>query len=244
LLKTFLLPPALQLLLMGFALVLWRKSKKIAYALILFSWVSLLALSLPAVSGWLFEWLEAPYIEQAEPSLVDVGAIVILGGGRKRNLPEYDEDQVSYHSLWRLRYGARLAKQLGLPIIVSGGTVYPYETISEAAISANLLSEDYGIETVWQEGDSRDTWHNAIYTAKLAKEKGISQVILVTHAYHMRRAQMAFEQAGLDVVPMATGFFSVSGDQWINHWLPKGAALYRSQVALHEYLGLLYYRLR
>ena len=245
LLKTFILPPAFQLLVLAVGLILWRRAKKTAYLLIGLAWVSLLLLSLPVVSFGLFNWLESPYIAQlSDESVVDAEAIVVLGGGRQLNLPEYGGDQVSYQALWRLRYGARVARQLQLPVIVSGGKVYPYEELSEAAMAAKLLIEEYGIADVWQEGESRDTWQNAQKTADFARQKNIQNVILVTHAYHMRRAESAFRHFGLNVIPMATGFYSVRGSGWINDWLPQAAALNASRRALHEYIGLVFYRLR
>ncbi len=227
------------------SLMLWKRRKITSRFLMFLAWASLAAFSLPIVSSKLFVWLEAPYVSQAnQRNLSDVEAIVVLGGGRERNTPEYGgEDQVSYHSLWRLRYGARLAKEYQLPVIASGGTVYPYEELSEAAIATKVLEEEFGVAHVWQEGNSRDTWQNAQKTAALLNIKEIEKVILVTHAYHMRRAIYAFEQAKVQVVPMPTGFFS-GDNNWLNDWLPTASALNKSRIAIHEYLGLAFYRAR
>ena len=64
----------------------------------------------------------------------------------------------------------------------------PYETISEATVAAELLEKEFFIERVIQEPNSRDTWHNALNTSELLKQQNILTVLLVTHAYHMRRA--------------------------------------------------------
>lgn len=251
LLKTFLLPPALQLLLLLIAALLWARYKLLSRLLAVFAWLSLCLLSLPVITTSLFAWLEAPYLK---PALIDadkpVQAIVVLGGGREANAPEFDgRDQVSHASLWRLRYGSRLAKQYQLPVIVSGGTVYPYEVDSEALLAMQTLQQDFGVEEVWQEDQSRDTWQNAHKTAALLKARelndgSIGKVILVTHAYHMRRSELAFRQAGLDVIPMATGFFSTANTGYWDAWLPKAKALNGSRVALHEFLGLVFYSLK
>lgn len=247
LLKTFLLPPALQLAMFALGALLWRRAKVTAVTLVLLAWFSLLLLSLPALSYHLLRWLEAPYLGGV---LVDnrhseAGAIVVLGAGRQRNSPEYGEDQVSYHGMWRLRYGAHLARQLPLPVVVSGGLVRPYNTRSEAAIGGRLLRVDLGVSNpVWLEEESRNTWENAQYTAALLADKNIKTVILVTHAYHMRRAQLSFEHFGLEVIPMATGFLGFSGSGWWDGWLPDTTSLYRSRIALHESMGLLAYSLK
>lgn len=243
--KQLLLPPAIQLGLMLAAVICYRRWRRCAWVLVLVAWSSLLLFSIPIVSSRLFHWLEAPYIEQASITRQhDAQVIVILGGGRKRNNPEYGGDQVSHHTLWRLRYGARLAKQLRLPVIVSGGRVYPFEQLSEAELAKSLLTEEWGVETVWLEDNSRNTWENAHKTAALLREKSIDNIILVTHAYHMRRAQRVFEATGLSITPMATGFISTDIHGWVNDYIPRASALLNSRKALHEYLGLLFYWLR
>jgi uncharacterized SAM-binding protein YcdF (DUF218 family) len=205
------------------------------------------------VSTSLFNWLEQPYKTQEFVLDEDVGAIVVLGAGRWRNLPEYQlQDQPSYYAMWRLRFGARLAKQYNLPIIVSGGTVYPYETISEAAISARFLRDELQVDEVWEEGNSRDTWQNAKNSLALLSERGIQKVAIVTHAYHMRRAELAFHRAiknsadfsSIVVTPMPTGFLHQTKSGWWDDYLPRSIELQKSRTALHEYLGLLFYGLR
>lgn len=67
----------------------------------------------------------------------------------------------------------------------------------------------------------------------------------------MRRAQYSFMQAGVDAIPMATGFYSsrlLSDDEpwygWWDAWLPSSYYLNQSRIALHEYFGLLFYYFR
>ena len=50
-------------------------------------------------------------------------AIVILGGGVRRNAPEYGGDTVGRLTLDRVRYGAFVARATGLPVLVTGGVV-------------------------------------------------------------------------------------------------------------------------
>ncbi len=242
--KTFLLPPALQILMLILALLLWRRWKIVSSVLLGSACLSLLLLSLPIVSAQLFVWLESPYRVAPELRERNVQTIIVLGGGRERHAPEYGGDQVNRMALQRLRYGAYLAKQLQVPIIVSGGRVYPYEQQSEAQLAKAVLQKEWGIADVWLEEQSRDTWQNAQLTAVLLKERDIQRVVLVTHAYHMRRAVLSFSRAGVEVIPMATGFFSSDIDGWWDDYLPRASALQGSAIALHEYMGLLFYRLR
>jgi len=236
------------------AVVIWSRYRLFARLLMFLAWFTLALLSLPIVSTGLFSWLERPYLETAMPirQATDTATprpspeiIVVLGGGRMHSAPEHaGRDQVSHQSLWRLRYAATLAKEFELPVIASGGTVYPYEQVSEAALADEVLRNDFGLSGVIQEGLSRNTWENAYNTASLLEEKGLKTVFLVTHAYHMRRAEFIFREAGVNVVPVATGFFSTKNDEWWDAWLPTARALSNSKVALHEYLGLGAYYLK
>ena len=102
------------------------------------------------------------------------------------------------------------------------------------------------MKDVWLEEHSHTTAENAQFTAQLLKEKGIDTVLLVTHAYHMPRAVAIFEKSGVKVVPAPTAL-SVKrkgNGPVIMSWLPSAPAMYGSYMALHELVGLAWYRLR
>ena len=253
--KTLLLPPALQIILLLLGFILWPFRRKIAITCFFCGFMSLWLLSTPIISHSLYQWLEAPYRDTSSVAISNIPqraqAIVVLGGGRHYNAIEYNSDNGSmidtanYHFLWRLRYAAYLANHSKLPVIVSGGIPYATKQESEALLGAQILSHEFGVYPVWQEGNSRNTWENAQLTQPLLQEKGIDHVVLVTQAYHMRRSSYAFTQAGITHTPMATGFLSNQPlDLWWQRWLPNSTALMDSRTALHEYLGLLFYRMK
>jgi len=181
-------------------------------------------------------------LEQRSPPLMSsmvngAQAIAILGGGRLTNAPEYGgSDMPNYWTLARLRYGAKLQRQTGLPILVSGGTP-DGSTISEAAIMANSLRDDFATPVRWLEETSDDTKQNARFSAEIFRQARIRKIILVTDALHMHRAQLLFAQAGLTVVAAPTVFFNKERLTLLS-FLPSGEGLRRSEYALHEWLGL------
>ena len=73
----------------------------------------------------------------------------------------------------------------------------------------------------------------------------ISHVYLVTHAWHMPRAQRAFERAGLRVTPAPTAFTTLDRAHrgWLGY-LPSTHGLSLSSIALREKIGSLYYESR
>jgi len=70
-------------------------------------------------------------------------------------------------------------------------------------------------------------------------------VILVTSAFHMRRSAWLFRQAGVDVFPYPVDFRVPEGRAFtILHLLPAAEGLKKTELALREWYGYLYYRLR
>jgi uncharacterized SAM-binding protein YcdF (DUF218 family) len=149
-----------------------------------------------------------------------------------RATPEYG-DTVSTHSLLRVRYGAKLAKQFDLPVLVTGGVVYGGEP--EAAVMATVMGDEFGVTPKWIEGRSRHTGENLRFSAELLKPN-IRRVLLVTEDFHMRRALAHCEAAGLICYSAPVSSSSRSSDSWIQH-LPNAGALQQSYAALHELLG-------
>ncbi|WP_211451766.1 YdcF family protein [Collimonas antrihumi] len=194
--------------------------------------------------------LVAPLEQRVLPLAVDVAgatngaqAIVILGMGKLANAPEYDgEDVASYLTLARLRYGAKMHRQTGLPILVSGG-MPDGSKMSEAAVMARSLREDFSTPVKWIEGASDDTEQNAKFSAAILAQAGVKKIILVTDALHMPRSQMMFARTGLEVVIAPTVFFSRDRLTLLS-FLPSGEGMRRSGYALHEWLGVFWYKAR
>ncbi len=244
LLSTLLFPPAINLILLAFAWPFRRRMPWLAAGCVFIALSSLYALSTPMGAYGLLQGLQRSPALSSGPLESGVGAIVVLGGGRYRSAPEYGEDTVSMAALVRLRYGVRLYRQHGLPLLVSGGNVYE-QRLPEAELMARVLVEDFGVPVRWREIASRNTWENARFSAALLSAAGISRVLLVTHASHMPRSLDAFRRNGIRVIAAPTGFFShPSPGRGALNWVPRASALHASTVALHEYLGLLWYRLR
>ncbi|MBK7593641.1 MAG: YdcF family protein, partial [Betaproteobacteria bacterium] len=110
-----------------------------------------LALSTPIVSGAGSPSRRFPAAgpDQGESAQ----AIVIPGGGVRRNAPEYGGDTLGRLTLERVRYGARLAKQTGLPLLVTGGSVTG-NTVPEAVLMKEALEK--GIQCAGCDGWKRN----------------------------------------------------------------------------------------
>jgi len=171
-------------------------------------------------------------------------AIVVLGGGRYADAPEYGADTVSKETLARLRYAARLYRQTGLPILLSGGAPFK-ERQTEAEIMAQTLADNFGIKATWIEKRSSNTFENAKYSKEILDKAGIKQVLLVTSASHMRRSMWSFNTLGVDATPAPTGFATLDkARRGLLGLMPSAYGLALTQRAMHERLGLMWYKMK
>ncbi len=236
LLKTLFLPPAGPLLVLALGLILGRR--RLAFVGLALAWFA----ATPLVGDNLLATRQT-YPALAEP-LPEAQAIVVLTAGRLRQAPEYGGADVPDRvTLVRLRYAARLHHRTGLPVLVTGGRVDPADRTPLGRLAARVLREDFHVAPVWEENRARNTWENAHFSAEYLRARGIERVFLVSHAWHMPRAVYAFRRAGLDPVPAPTAFVRGAGDQLLDY-LPRAYAVRHGYWALHEWLGLLWYRLK
>jgi len=228
------LPPFSLLMLAIFGLLVIRRRPRLGPAIV---WISIAGISLlatPAVSRLLLNSLSVAPSFDAEAGK-SAQAIVILGGGLRRNTPEYG-DTLSQLTMDRVRYGAKLARQTQLPILVTGGAIFGAPP--EAEIMARTLEGEFNLPVRFVEVRSLDTEDNMKYSAVMLKPERIRKVILVTHDYHMLRALAHCKAADLVCVPAPVSLDGRGPTHWLYGW-PSARALSKSVIALHEMIGYL-----
>ena len=231
LLKNLVLPPTGPLLiaLIGFVLAVSTRLRGVGLAFAAAGVLGLWALATPIVADALIRAVERfPALDRTHA--VEAQAIVILAGGVRLEAPEYDGMPApSATTLLRLVYGARVAHETGLPVLVSGSRL-------EAQAMSDILTRDLSVTPRWVENRSRDTHENAQMSAAILARAGVSRVVLVTSSAHMARSVVEFEAAGMTVVPAPAEMWT-HGERGILTWVPNASALVRSQRALYEMLG-------
>lgn len=242
-------PPGIILLLalIGFLIqIRWRTTGIVIVGL---SLAVLFALSLPMTGRALIAPLEADARPLPPASLTpdaakkQADAIVVLGGGRYTEAPEYGTaDTVSNAALERLRYAAYLHRRTGLPVLVTGGAPFGEQT-PEALLMQESFEEDFQLRPKWAETRSGNTHENAVNSRQILAAAGVRRIYVVTHAWHMPRAIWAFVNAGFDVVPAPMGFTTLGkGEREGLGYLPSAHGLALSSLALRERLGLVWYK--
>ena len=173
-----------------------------------------------------------------------VQAVVVLGAGAISGLPGGDQ-QMSRTSLERLRLGAQLASQSGLPLVFSGGAGWGAKdiSVSEAEVAEAVLLNAFGMKLKFKESSSRDTEENATNSWLLLSKQGITRIALVTHTTHMPRASLEFKGLGFEVVEAAVGQ-PTFGSETVLSWLPGPSNLELSQSVLRELLAKLIQKIK
>lgn len=239
--KSMVLPPFSLFLLALIGWLTMRRRRRLGRTILGGSVVILYFLSTPVVGASLLHALQGYGALALDQTAEGAGAIVVLGAGLRREAPEYGGDTVDALTLERLRYAAKLSRGTGLPILVAGGAAEP-DHIAVAVAMRNSLKQDFALSARWIETESRNTHENALFAARMLRDAGITHAYLVTHAWHMPRAILAFHDTGLRITPAPTGFVARPTPE-LTDFLATAKGLYQSFFAAHELIGFLWYRL-
>lgn len=132
--------------------------------------------------------------------------------------------------------------RLLLPIIVSGGG-QENSSFTEAGLMAEVLRNNFHVPVLAIEDKSKNTADESQFLATIFRQYGIHTIYLVANAWHMSRSVYSFKNAGMMVIPAPMGYVMLQSEQPLLNYLPSYESLEASNFALHEYIGLIWYRL-
>ncbi|MEK6476779.1 YdcF family protein [Catalinimonas sp. 4WD22] len=195
------------------------------------------------LSNALLRWWEVPPTPLSELPNYEVG--IVLGGITSDKEPR-DRVHVSgaadriLHAMHLYRIG-KIDK-----ILISGGSG---KILKDSIPEAELLKEILLLSKVPEsdiiiEASSRNTHENASFSAEILNEKYVNEkYLLITSAFHMRRAEACFKKAGLEVDPFSVDMkgneFEFTPDELI---IPTSAAIGNWEVVIREIVGMLAYK--
>ena len=192
-------------------------------------------------------------LEQAYPQLKleqlpqrERVVIAVLGGGVYEKAPEYGgADALTPMAMMRTIYAADLVKKTGLDVYVSGGTVLTENIEPEGVVMQRWLKR-FGVaeSSIHVDASANNTWENAANMKEMLAEKNISTIILVTTAWHMPRSAASFKAHGLKVIAAPCDFKVSRMGYGLRSALPRWDVFSESCDALHEYLGIFWYRVK
>jgi uncharacterized SAM-binding protein YcdF (DUF218 family) len=247
-LPVFLYPVGLSGALGIAAAVVALRKKPRAAAVLAFAAVGVLwFFSSPFVCWALARALESKF--DPSPVLPKVPAIVLLGGCTKPAVPPRTHVEISCAGD-RVLHAAWLYKQGYAPVIIATGGKLPFLYDfpgSESQCMATLLRENLGVDSsaIIIEDRAKDTHDHAPRVEAILLSRGMKkEIILVTSAMHMYRSVKVFRKRGYVVHPAPADFAADARFQWnLFAFFPRGEALYGSTTALHEYYGIIAYKL-
>jgi uncharacterized SAM-binding protein YcdF (DUF218 family) len=222
LISIFIKPMSVALILLFIGLVLLYKDKiKLSKKALSLGFVVLLLFSYNPVSHTLLKSLENQY-PKLEKLPANVEHILLLGGDLEKRGWE----------LLRLYHQNKELK------VITSGYEGKYD-IPEAIRTANILIE-LGIpkKNIITHPKVKDTKEEAMKIKELLGDKPF---VLVTAAYHMPRAMALFQKEGTNPVAAPASIEEKKMDFFS---FPGVDSLYNTQIALHEYIGLLWAKLR
>jgi uncharacterized SAM-binding protein YcdF (DUF218 family) len=237
----------LVLLLLG-TVFLFRRSRMAGVTLLGLAgaWWLIEVTSLP---GRLLAALEEPYLDSTQPSPQTADAIIVLGGWGKASTNEFAGLDFG-PAADRVLKGFDLARRGTAPVFVVGGAAAVGGNSHAEPALIRLWVEEWGLLElpVHELPPCRTTRDEAMRVMELAKEQGWNRVLLVTSAWHMKRAEATFRavgwEVGLEVVPVGCDFLGTASLRKSLNVVPQSQTLSLLQLWLHEVVGYQYYRVR
>ena len=235
------LPPAGLFIMMAAGFLILGFLRNLGKFLIAAGFILLYALSIGPVSEALLKPLETSAPPFAEKQ-VHVDAVIVLGGG-VRDLSWLElPSQPSCTSLDRIVLGVSLYRKLHVPLVLVGGNGDPSrikdgdaDAMEHAALALGVPAKDIRVEN-----KSKNTLEGAKALRKIITGK---KLLLVTSAYHMKRAQAMFVKQGYTVLPAPAGYLEERTELSFYSFIPHSDALSASSMAIREYLSLIWYAL-
>ena len=169
----------------------------------------LIVCSLPIFSNKLISYLEKDYSLVPPASAKTADAIVVLSGMVRTiegaNGLEYEWGEASD----RIFAGIDLIKENKAPALVLTGGKLPWSVGKPEGEYLRDIAEKLGIssDVILLTENVQNTDQEAKAVAKLLNKK-VPNIILVTSAFHMPRAQKVLESAGIAVSQFAVDFLS------------------------------------
>ena len=217
--------------LVGLILLIKTKKQRLAVIVLIVSSVMLYLFSISPIADLLLYPLENKHSKIQDSGQTET--IIMLTGGEEGNVLRARE-------VLRLYYAR---KNDNTKIIISGND--PLTTSDQKESSAEqvktLLTES-GInpEIINTETDSRTTFESAQNLNNIIRQDNF---FLVTSGYHMPRAMMIFKAFDTRPIPAPTDFKIGVGYNLFS-FLPSPGNLKKTDYAIHEYIGIIYYKLK
>lgn len=214
-----------------------RRRALLAVLFLLFFWISGTGPFARLVMRPLETKYNAPTLATLQAD--NVTRVVVLTGGGYEQTGELDSGALPHASTFRFLAGVELCARLGpnCEIIFSGSAGEGNIDIKTSSTMAQLAQTLAPTMHIRSESNSNSTREHPGNVKPLV---GDAPFALVTSAYHMPRAMLVFDYAGLKAIPYPVDYYT--GDEWRwDDYLPSPGNWEAINIALHEYVGIVLY---
>lgn len=220
---------------LGAAALLLPRTRRLAQTLLLGSVGVLVFFSFGPVATLLLAPLEYEYPAMTEPERhAEVRTIVLLTAYASDDPQMPLSSRMNSSSAFRVLETATLARRRPDCVIIVSGNPVAAGVMSEQLKAMGIAPERITLET-----QSRNTAASAVNLAAIVGKKA---VFLVTSAGHMRRSLAVFMHNGIRAIPVPADH-QLPAQVSKAEWTVSPFNLSASDLAMHEYVGLLWYRL-
>jgi uncharacterized SAM-binding protein YcdF (DUF218 family) len=207
--------------------------------------VILVICSMPIVSGKMIAYLESDY-ELNRPSEIDTAnAIVVLSGMVKTIKTKDSLDYEWSEAVDRFFAGIDLFRLNKAPTLIFTRGKVPWsiglpegEFLREEAIKLGIPKKDILLTENVENTDQEAKAIKKLFSIDNPK------IILVTSAFHMPRAQLVFEAAGINVIPFPVDFKTGAGKLTFMSFIPSAGSFASTNFFVREMIGRTYYNLK
>lgn len=237
----FFVVPGISLVLLAYALYIWRRKPKVAKNYVIAALVCGWLLATPAVGRMMMYSLTSVIDGPANVALENIDLIVVPTDGMTYMgdigwLPSESSFKTAAvaHEL-QSRINSRI------PILVSGGHTAGARHPSESAVVRDLFDRNWAqVTPIMVEENSLNIYETATETARMLTDRGGHNVLLVTNEEHMPRALAAFRGRGIDPIPFPVFSLERQGMTPLD-LLPSPHGALLIQRALQEMLAISWY---
>lgn len=214
-------------------LYLYLKNYKRAKLFLVISLVWIFLISYLPFSNMLLKPLENEYKAYLDIN-PNIKYLMVLGHGHVTNNEISPHSQLSGSALMRLTEGIRIFKKLNNAKLILSGYAGDDDITPHAIISKNVaISMGVDENSIITFEKAKDTKEESLFAKELVKDE---KLILVTSAFHMKRAVKLFKEENINLIPAPTDFLAKEKNDYLRE--PNSKELRKTELAFHEYIGL------
>ncbi len=241
---TFLISPTVIILLLLLAALILKNRPAASRRILIASLVLLVLFSNPFIINqllgtWELKFPELKANKHYDAAIILSGFMTIDKQTKRLSFGEGVDRMTDGLALYRSGYAGK--------IIISGGSGSIVNDVRESALTKEFLVKNCGVpdSVILIDTISRNTYENAVESRKIMKRHHIKTTLLITSAFHMRRAKACFEKLGIATDIYPTDLLSSKQEYYPSDLIIPGTHhIEKWEILMHEIVGVLMYKIK